>query len=259
MIPIASDFFRRYAACCIALVVLFAVAVPVVALNVQPVIVDLQTTGRRTSAIITLQNTFAETVPAEVTVHPVRIVDGELKEFESEEVDDILVFPAQASLGPNQSQAFRIQWIGEPELTESRHFYVTVAQLPVAFPENQNTIQVLHRFKVLVSVGSASGSSILNVDKAEIMTDADGVSRPVLTVSNSGNSYGYVANNRMTVIQRDGSGAEIFRQTFEPDEIRQRMGLGLIPSGQMRRLPVSVDLPQPAGNITVELSPAENG
>lgn len=258
MIPIVSDFFRRYAACCIALVVLFAVAVPVVALNVQPVIVDLQTTGRRASAIITLQNTFAETVPAEVTVHPVRIVDGELKEFEAEEVDDILVFPAQASLGPNQSQAFRIQWIGEPELSESKHYYVTIAQLPVAFPENQNTIQVLHRFKVLVSVGTASGSSVLNVDNAEIVSDADGVSRPVLTVRNSGNSYGYVANNRMTVIQRDNSGAEIFRQTFEPDEIRQRMGLGLIPSGQVRRLPVNVALPQSAGNVTVELSPAEN-
>lgn len=259
MRPTASDFLRRHFARCIALVLLVAVAAPVVALNVQPVIVDLQTTGRRTSAIITLQNTFAETVPAEVTVHPVRVVDGELKEFESEEVDDILVFPAQASLGPNQSQAFRIQWIGDPELNESRHFYVTVAQLPVAFPENQNTIQVLHRFKVLVSVGAASQSSILNVDSAEIVTDADGVSRPVLTVSNSGKSYGYVANNRMTVIQRDNAGAEIFRQTFEPDEIRQRMGLGLIPSGQLRRLPVGVDLPQPAGNVTVELSPAENG
>lgn len=259
MRPIASDFLRRHFARCMALVLLFAVAAPVVALNVQPVVVDLQTTGRRTSAIITLQNTFAETVPAEVTVHPVRVVDGELKEFESEEVDDILVFPAQASLGPNQSQAFRIQWIGDPELNESRHFYVTVAQLPVAFPENQNTIQVLHRFKVLVSVGAASQSSILNVDSAEITTNADGVSRPVLTVRNSGKSYGYVANNRMTVIQRDNAGAEIFRKTFEPDEIRQRMGLGLIPSGQVRRLPVSVDLPQPTGNVTVELSLAENG
>lgn len=258
MTMIIPNFARRWAARCMAALLLLAVAVPVVALNVQPVIIDLQTTGRRTAAIITLENTFAETIPVEVTVHPVRIVDGALKEFEEEEVEDLLIFPAQAMLGPNQSQAFRVQWIGDPELAESRHFYVTIAQLPVAFPENQNTIQVLHRFKVLVSVGATAASATLNVDDVQIATDAEGKAQPVLTVSNSGNNYGYVANSRMTIIQRGSDGTEIFRQRFEPDEVRQRMGLGLVPSGNSRVLPINVDLPQATGTVSIELSPVES-
>lgn len=250
-------FPKRWAVALVTMLLLVAVAVPALALNVQPVIVDLQSTGRRTSAVVSLQNTFAETVPVEITVHPVRIVDGELQEFEDEEVEDLLIFPAQATLGPNQTQAFRIQWIGEPELAESRHFYVAVSQLPVALPENENAIQVLHRFKVLVSVGSPSASSTLEVVDAKIATDAAGKPRPVLTIRNSGGGYSYVANNRMTIVQRAPDGREAFRQTFEPDEIQQRMGLGLVPSGQTRTLPIGIELPQSDGTLSVELSPVE--
>ena len=39
------------------------------ALNVQPVIIDLESSGRQASAVITLQNAFAETAPVEVVVH----------------------------------------------------------------------------------------------------------------------------------------------------------------------------------------------
>lgn len=259
MTMILPHFARRWAASFVAVLLLFAVTVPAVAINVQPVIVDLQSSGRRTSAVVSLQNTFAETVPIEVTVHPIRIVNGELQEFEDEEVDDLLIFPAQATIGPNQTQAFRVQWIGDPELAESRHFYVTVSQLPVALPENENAIQVLHRFKVLVSVGSASSSAALDVVEAKIQTTEEGKHRPVVTVRNQGSNYNYVGSSRMTIIQRAADGQEIFRQTFQPDEIRQRMGLGLVPSGQTRVLPINVDLPQADGTVSVELSPAENG
>ena len=112
------------------------------ALNVQPVIIDLESSGRQASAVITLQNAFAETAPVEVVVHPVRIVDGELVEFENEEAENLLVFPSQATVAPGATQAFRVQWIGDPEPRSSEHYYVTIAQLPVAFAPNQNAIQV---------------------------------------------------------------------------------------------------------------------
>lgn len=258
MTMIVPHFARRGAVALLLALLLVAFAVPALAINVQPVIVDLQSTGRRTSAVISVQNSFAETVPVELTVHPVRIVDGELQEYEDEEVEDLLIFPAQATLGPNQTQAFRIQWIGEPELTESRHFYVTVSQLPVAMPENENAIQVLHRFKILVSVGSASSSASFKIVDTAIETDDQGRIRPLLTIRNEGGNYNYVGNNRMTIVQRGDDGKEIFRQTFEPDEIKQRMGLGLVPSGQTRVLPVNVELPSPEGKLSIELSPVES-
>lgn len=235
---------------------LLATTGPSLALNVQPVVVDLQTAGRRTSAVVTLQNTFPDTVPVEVTVHPVRVVDGELREAEDVESDDVLVFPSQATLAGNQSQAFRVQWIGQPLEGESRHFYVTIAQLPVAMPESQNAIQVLHRFKVLVSVGTNGEAPALKVVEAKVGTDAAGKPQPILTVANDGTSYGYVATNRMTVIERRPDGSEAYRKTFEPEEIRESMGLGLVPSKASRIFPINVELPEASGTLSVELNSA---
>lgn len=251
-------FARPWSACVIAALLLLALIVPAVAINVQPVIVDLQSTGRSASAIISLQNTFPETVPVELTAHPIRIVNGELQEIEDEEAEDLLIFPAQTTIPGGQTQAFRVQWVGEPDLTESKHFYVTAAQLPVALSENQNAIQVLHRFKILVSVGAASATSELHVSEARIDVDANGKPRPVLTIRNDGTTYGYVGQRRMTIVQRGVGGEEVFRQTFEPDEISQRMGMGLVPSGQSRILPVNVELPQAAGTLSIELALAGN-
>lgn len=237
---------------------LLASTAPSFALNVQPVVVDLQTAGRRTSAIVTLQNTFPDPVPVEVTVHPVRVVDGELREAEDQDTDDILVFPSQATLGGNQSQAFRVQWIGEPKPGESQHFYVTIAQLPVQMAGSQNTIQVLHRFKVLVSVGSAGEDASLKLVEAKIGTDAAGKPQPVVTIANDGPSYGYVASNRMTLIEKRSDGSEAFRKTFEPEEIRETMGLGLVPAKASRVLPMNVELPDATGTLSIELTPAGN-
>ncbi|WP_132386091.1 fimbria/pilus periplasmic chaperone [Novosphingobium sp. PhB165] len=251
-----SRFARHAAHALVSLTALLATATPALALNVQPVVVDLQTTGRRASAIVTLQNTFPDTVPVEVTVHPVNVVNGELQEDENAEGDDLLVFPSQATLAANQSQAFRVQWIGQPAAGESKHFYVTIAQLPVTMPDGQNTIQVLHRFKVLVSVGSASETPSLKIVEATIGKDAQGKPQPVVKVTNDGGTYGYLASNRMTVVERRGDGTEAYRKTFEPEEIRESMGLGLVPSKASRILPMNVELPDSSGTLSVELNSA---
>lgn len=248
--------WRRLGLALSALLAFFAFSLPLLALNVQPVVIDLLSTGRRASAIITLQNTFAETVPVEVVARPIRVVDGELQEVPDEEVRDLLIFPAQATVAGGQAQAFRVQWVGDPAPAASQHFYVTVSQLPVALPENQNAIQVLHRFKVVVSVGAPGAQSALHVAGAEIRQEGNGAAQPVVTVRNDGDTYGYVGRGRMTIVQRAPNGDEIFRQTFEPEEIQRRMGLGLVPSGETRRLRLNVDLPQSGGTVSVELTPA---
>ncbi len=254
MIITLPRFTRSWMAPVVALFLLLALVAPVVAINVQPVIVDLHSAGRRASAVISLQNTFPETVPVELTAHPLRIVNGELQEFEDEEAEDLLIFPAQATIASGSTQAFRVQWVGEPDLKESKHFYVTAAQLPVALAEGQNAVQVLHRFKILVSVGAAAATSTLQVTEARIDVDSNGKPRPVLTVANDGTTYGYVSQRRMTIVQHDASGSEIFRQTFEPDEIGQRMGMGLVPSGRSRILPINVELPKAEGSLSIELA-----
>ena len=254
MMPAAA---RRLVGVLLTAAALLASGIPATALNVQPVIIDLLSSGRRTSTVLTLQNTFSPTVPVELTARRLDVVDGELRETDVE-AEDLLVFPAQSTVEPGQSQAFRIQWVGDPEIQASQHFFVTVAQLPVVLPENQNAIQVLYNFKVLVSVGAPGAVSALAVQSVAIETGEDGVGRPVLMVSNSGNTYGYVGKNRLTLVQRAPNGDEILRESWEPEQLQQLMGLGLVPSGATRRLPINIRLPQPNGAVTVELTPVQD-
>jgi hypothetical protein len=48
------------------------------------------------------------------------------------------------------------------------------------------------------------------------------------------------------------------RQSWEPEQIQQLMGLGLVPSGATRRLPINIRLPQANGSLTVELTPVQD-
>lgn len=251
-----APLLRRAGAALLALLVLLVPLSPLVAINVQPVIIDLLSTGRRASGLVTLQNTFSETVPIEVTVHPVRVVNGQLQEMEDEEADDLLVFPAQAVVAPGASQAFRVQWVGDPAPATSMHYYVTVAQLPVALSGDQNAVQVLHRFRVLVNVGAPDTRASFQIVRTEIQTGEDGKPRPVLTVRNTGRNYGYVGQYRMAIVQRDAAGKEIFRQLYQPEQIQQAMGLGMVPSGETRILPIGVELPSKEGTVSIDLTTA---
>ena len=230
-----------------------AISAPLLAINVQPVVVDLVSTGRRASSVVLLQNTFSEAIPVEVTVHPVQVIDGTLTEITDQEADDVLIFPSQTVVEPGASQAFRVQWVGDPRPAGSQHYYVTIAQLPVALAPDKNAIQVLHRFRILVSVNAPDAKPSLRVVKTEILPNNEGKPRPVATVTNSGDAYDYVGEYRMTIVQRDAEGKELFRQTFLPEQIQEAMGLGIVPAGQSRVLPIGVDLPSDTGSLSIEI------
>src|SRR3546814_13905099 len=57
----------------------------------------------------------------------------------SQDPGDLVVFPAQAVIQHGQSQVFRVQYVGDAELDKSRHYYVTVAQLPVQLPQGERS------------------------------------------------------------------------------------------------------------------------
>src|SRR3546814_9342149 len=80
-----------------------------------------------------------------------------------------LALPAQAIIPPVATQAFRILYIGDPEVDHSRHYYAEVAQLPVEIPGGQSTIQILYNFQAMVNVASiTAGAPDLSVVSAEI-------------------------------------------------------------------------------------------
>ena len=223
------------------------------AMTVQPVVIDLQTAGRDMSQTITVENTFATPLPVELTVQELELGTDGVKQT-GKDPGDLLVFPPQAIIQPGQTQTFRVQYVGDPALAKSKHYYVTVAQLPIKLPEGQSAIQILYNFQVLISVAPGGVKPKIAIQSAEIGTSADGKPVAILTVVNDSPAHGYLSNGRIRLVEKDKSGEQVFSRTLSAAEIQQTMGFGLIGGGQTRRVTVPLVLPSAEGTVEASYS-----
>jgi P pilus assembly chaperone PapD len=230
-----------------------------VAMTVQPVVIDLKPTGRGMSQIVTVQNTFANPLPVELRAEELTFDDKGAHPGDTPS-NDLLIFPPQAVIQPGETQAFRIQWVGDPALTQSKHYYVTVAQMPVKLPEGQSAIQILYNFQVLASVSPTGGKPNLSLSKAEIGVDAAGKPIAVVYMANTSNTHGYLSRGRLRITEKDATGKAVFQRTLPGPEIQQTIGFGLIAPGQTRRIAVPIELPLTAaagGSLEAQFSSDE--
>jgi fimbrial chaperone protein len=240
-------------------------AVSAWAMTVQPVVLDLKPGGHSMSATVTVQNTFTAPMPIGITVEALDFDENGVK-LTGKDPGDIIVYPPQALVPPGQAQTFRVLWAGAPEIPISRHYYVTVAQLPVKLAEGQSAIQILYNFQVLVNVGATTGKSLLSITDAKVtMVESkpppgETVKEPPkkqpeaeIVVHNDGPNYGYLSRATIEISQSDQNGKEIFNKTLTPQEIQQTLGFGLIGPNAQRRVVIPVVLPNAKGIVKVRL------
>ena len=234
---------------------LVAVAVPVStaqATTVSPVMVDLQTAGRGVVANISVNNTGAAPLPVEIVVTPLRATAAGFAPATGD-VDDLLVVPPTALIPAGQTQTFRVQWIGDPNLTDSKHYYIGVNQVPVKLPEGTSAVQVVYNFQVLTSVASPGEHPDLVLHSAAPVAGADGKVAAVISVENKGGAHGYLSQHRLRISETDKAGKEIFSRTISGSEFQQLIGYGLIASHSTRSVTLPLDLPSPNGAVTALL------
>ncbi|MFM2301403.1 MAG: hypothetical protein RLZZ84_1139 [Pseudomonadota bacterium] len=233
------------------LALLTAAIVPVqaaLAMTVQPVVIDLQTAGSGMSQVITVENTFPSALPVEIGIQQLELGSDGVKQT-GKDPGDLLVFPPQALIEPGQTQTFRVQYVGDPALTKSKHYYVTVAQLPIKLPEGQSAIQILYNFQVLVSVSPPGQKPKIVVDSAQLGRNPAGKPIPMITLHNDSSAHGYLANGHLRVVEHDTAGKEVFARTLSGAEIQQSMGFGLVGGGQARTVAVPLELPTDTGTV----------
>lgn len=218
------------------------------AMTVQPVVIDLKTAGSGMSQVITVENTFPTQLPIEISVQELELTQDGVKQT-GKDPGDLLVFPPQALIEPGQTQTFRVQYVGDPALAKSKHYYVTVGQLPIKLPEGQSAIQILYNFQVLVSVSPSGLKPKIVVDSAALGHNPAGKPIAMVTVHNDSMAHGYLANGHLRVVERDTNGKEIFARTLSGAEIQQSMGFGLVGGGQTRTVAVPVVLPADQGTV----------
>ncbi|HEY8591645.1 MAG TPA: fimbria/pilus periplasmic chaperone [Sphingomicrobium sp.] len=226
---------------------------PATAMTVQPVVLNLTTGGRGMTQTITVTNTFSYPLSVELRIEELS-VDANGVRGTGKTSGDLLVFPPQATIQPGQTQSFRVQYVGGGNLTRSKHYYVTVAQLPVQLQQGQSAVQVLYNFQVLVSVAPDGVKPAIKVNSAEVQRTADGKFVPVVTFSNPSAAHGYLANGRLRLVQRDASGREVYKHNYSAPEVQQAIGYGLVGAGQERRVTLPLELPG-SGPIEVQYTP----
>lgn len=227
------------------------------AISVTPVVVDLQPTGSRMSQVVTIENKYARPVVLEIKIQEANYTDDGLKGT-GKDSDDLLVFPPQMSIDPGKTQAIRIQYVGDPALTKSKHYFVTVAQLPVKLEESAPTVvQLLYNFQVVVGVGVPGARPNLQVTKSEVSTSGDGKPRAAITVTNDAATYGFLTGGTLRIVEKDRQGKEVFNRALNPDQIETEIGYGLIGAGQTRRIITPIMLPTAEGTLEARFTPSK--
>jgi fimbrial chaperone protein len=224
------------------------------AMTVQPVVVNLSTSGRGMTQVVTVENTFTAPLPVEIRIQDLVLGEDGVK-GSGKDSGDLLVFPPQALIQPGQTQTFRLQYVGDPDLKASKHYYVTVAQLPVQLPQGQSAIQILYNFQILVSVAPQGAKPAVRIVDATIGRDAKGKPVPIVTLSNESRAHGYLSEGKLRIVQRDAAGKEVFRKVLTGPEIQQTIGFGLVGAGQKRRVVIPVELPQEGGTVEAQFTP----
>src|SRR5687767_5584172 len=101
-----------------ALLATFGISAALYAMTVQPVVLDLTTSGRGMSQAIIVENTFDRPLPVELRIETLELTaDGVTPT--GKDSGERAVFPPQALIEPGQRQSFRVQYVGEPNITRS--------------------------------------------------------------------------------------------------------------------------------------------
>jgi P pilus assembly chaperone PapD len=238
---------------CLAALVFSSLSTPGWAFSVQPTVVDLQPSGRRMSTVVTVENNLSIPLPLELSIQELELTATGLTKT-GKDPGDLLVFPPTAVIQPGRIQTLRVQWVGDPELKRSRHFVITIAQLPVKLPDTATMLQVLYNFEVYVSVAPMGVTPDVQVRQAAIEQGPEGKPRPVLTVENVSPAHGYLSQNRLRIVQKDSAGKELFRRAYTSEEVFTMIGFGLLASGQKRNIPLPIDLPSGEGQIEAQFT-----
>ncbi len=247
--------FRSILAGAAAAAAMTIAAAPVAeAMTVQPVVVDLQAAGRNMAGSVRVENDGTQPLPVEVRITETDFSNNTVTASDRPS-EDIMAFPPQAIIPPGQTQVFRLQYLGDPDIATSKHYYATIAQLPVELPEGQSSIQILYNFQVMTNVASPTAAPPdLSVVETGIGKDEQGRIYPTFNIRNAGGNYTYLANTRLTIAQKDGLGKEIFRRVLSPNDIQQTIGYGLIGPQTTRNFRAPIELPTDQGTIEVSIA-----
>ena len=216
-------------------------------MSVEPLVIDVVTTGKGSSQSFKVGNDGAAPLPVEIRISRMEIgSQGELG-FEPAE-EDFIVYPPQANIPKGGAQIFRLQWIGNPTVKASRTYRFSVSQVPVKLPKEISGIQINMSFGVIVSVSPPESSATILVTGVTLSDGKDGKRTAALKVKNTGVRHAYLRN---AAINLSGGGG--WSMKLSPYEVEQKVGLEIVQPGKERRFLLPIEVPGNVSDITASI------
>lgn len=205
--------------------------------RVSPMVYDLEPTGQNSSKTLRVENQDEKPLPVELYAES-RVILPDGKETRAPADDDFLIFPPQAIIEPGKSQAFRVQYIGSPDIKASKTYVVTVSQLPVDVSKIKGSgVQFVFKFGTSANVVPPGAQPVLKVLSASVADVKGQGHRVLISVENTGTSYARLNQGTWTI--RNASGKTV---TLAGDQLRSMLDMSMIQPGTRR----DISFPVPA-------------
>jgi fimbrial chaperone protein len=215
------------------------------ATSVTPMNIEMSAAGQRARAQIIVTNTTHEPVAIEPTVTQI-VLNEHGKSSASPARDDFLILPTQALIAPGGSQTFRLQWLGAPDLAESRSYLIAMNQLPLQGFKAKAGLQFIISFAVAVNVAPAQGRGALTLISSGVHT-AQGQRQPFIVIENPTRVHALLKDAALTL---EGNG---WSTTLPRGSLQNVLGTGLVQPGRKRVFVLPVQLPANVNQITASV------
>ncbi|WP_018982193.1 fimbrial biogenesis chaperone [Salinimonas chungwhensis] len=164
------------------------------AYKVEPMVAELEPIGNRSQMTMRIDNTSNKVLTVEL--YPFSMTMDEYGKETREPADgELLVIPVTAVIQPGRSQSVIVRYLGDPSITQSKAYRISVKEVQLESKKNNSGMMgLLFQFNTLINVKPKNTFSELNVEKISQKDD-----KWLLEVINSGDSYGRLTQTRWQV------------------------------------------------------------
>lgn len=245
-------FSKRSVLAFASAVALAASAVSISAYEFNPLVMELTPTGPGSSSNGVIKNTHAEPIAIELQVFK-RVQNPDGTEELTPETQDFIVTPPQMVIQPGESQAFRVQWVGDQNPSQELAYRLVSDQLPIKFrQESRNDftadVGMKYRYEGALYVQPRGTRPNAHLDSARVVgDDSDGGRWLELTIASTGTRRAILDRPRLT-LTAGGSTIDL-----EGEEVGELSGLNILP-GSSRTIRIPVPNGLPAGDVSGKLT-----
>ncbi|MDF2576622.1 MAG: hypothetical protein K0S74_106 [Chlamydiales bacterium] len=219
------------------------------AFQMSPMIMEIAPAGKGSSQSVVLYNNSDRAEAIELRIfHRKHDINGN-EDYTEDAEDNFLLYPPQMILGPKESQAVQISWVGDTHLSRELPFRLVAEQVPLKEvekdPQVKMSVEILLRIVGSVYVASKNVKPELRILNTSYKDKGEEGKFLLLNLKNEGTAHEVTTDKRLEIELANKS-----KLILEGEQAKALTGINIL-AGDERNLyiPWPSDWPIPQGVI----------